>query len=179
MIRNFMNCVLNLVEQTGKKNVFEVGCGEGQVMGVLYQHGYHVAGMDYEQEAVEITRQNFKVHENIDINVRQGDVYGAWQGSEGGMVICCEVLEHLSEPEKALRIIADRTNDYFLVSVPREPIWCILHFLAGKNWKTWGNTPGHINHWGKKKFVRLCSHYGRVIEVRTPLPWIVVLVKKD
>lgn len=178
LIRSFMDCILELIGMTGKKNVFEVGCGEGQIMGVLYQSGYNVAGIDNELEAVEITERNFKIHEGMDIDVRQRDVYGDWQSMEEGMIICCEVLEHLAEPEKALEIITDRTNDYFLVSVPHEPVWCILNFLRGKYWRTWGNTPGHINHWSRKKFVELCSHYGKVMEVRTPLPWIIVLVKK-
>lgn len=179
LIHKFMNCVLELVGMTGKKNIFEVGCGEGQIMGVLYQHGYHVAGMDIASEAVEITRRNFRFHEGVEADVCQGDVYDTWKAFDDGIVICCEVLEHLPEPERALGIIADRTKEYFLLSVPREPIWCILNFLRGKYWKTWGNTPGHINHWGKRKFLRLCSNYGKVIEVRTPLPWIMVLVKKE
>jgi len=42
-----------------------------------------------------------------------------------------------------------------------------------------GNTPGHVNHWSKVGFHSLLTRHGRVLEVRTPLPWTVALVGLD
>ena len=94
------------------------------------------------------------------------------------MLICCEVLEHVTDPEQGIRIISECTDDYFIVSVPHEPIWRILNMLRGKYLKHFGNTPGHINHWTKHGFVRLVSKYGNIISINTPLPWIMVLAEK-
>lgn len=176
--RNFMKCVLDCMALTGMKDVFEIGCGEGQIMGILYDNGYQVSGIDIEDEAVQITKDNFR-SKGIDIDVREGSIYEAHSFERGRMILCCEVLEHLEEPEKALENIASATDGYLLVSVPREPLWCMLNMARGKYWSAWGNTPGHINHWSKRKFVSLCRKYGKVEKVMSPLPWTMVLIKTD
>lgn len=84
LIRNFMDKILELLSITGKKDIFEIGCGEGQIMGVLHQCGYSVAGMDYSWEAVDITKKNFRVHMGMDVDVKQGDIYEIKENLGGG-----------------------------------------------------------------------------------------------
>lgn len=177
LIRNFMRNLLKLIDQTNKKEIFEVGCGEGQILGVLLANGYEVSRIDYSEEAVEITKSNFKSI-GKEINVKVGNIYDM-NCFLGGMVLCCEVLEHLEAPGKAFDNLVKASDEYLLVSVPREPLWCILNFCRGKYWSTWGNTPGHINHWSKKKFIKLCKKYGKIVAVRSPIPWTMVLLKVD
>jgi len=93
------------------------------------------------------------------------------------LILCCEVLEHLDNPQQALSIIEKLSNPYFIVSVPREPIWSILNMFRGKYLQSFGNTPGHIHHWSKKEFVYLVSKYANIIEIRSPLPWTILLCK--
>ena len=177
LISGFMNSLLELLEHTGKKDIYEFGCGEGQVMGVLHQNGYTVAGFDLDETSVNIAKKNFQ-SQGIDADIQVGNIYSPKPMGKR-LVICCEVLEHLAHPDEALQIIREMTDEYFIVSVPREPLWCALNFVRGKYWKSLGNTPGHINHWSKRKFVELCSAYGTVIKVKSPLPWTMVLVKKN
>jgi hypothetical protein len=40
-----------------------------------------------------------------------------------------------------------------------------------------GNTPGHVNHWSKRGFVAFLSTVGEPVEVRSPFPWTMVLVR--
>lgn len=178
LIRNFMKCILDCLELTGKKRVFEIGCGEGQIMGIMHANGYQVSGIDIAEEAVEITKSNFHSI-GVDVNVKVGSIYDEHNFEYGKMILCCEVLEHLEDPEKALKNIVNATDGYLLVSVPREPLWCMLNMIRGKYWRTWGNTPGHINHWSKREFVRLCEKYGTVEKVMSPLPWTMVLIRKS
>lgn len=179
LINNFMKCILELLADVPNKNIFEVGCGEGQIMGVLYQNDYNVSGIDYSEEAVEITLNNFKNNLDVDIDAKAGSAYNIDDLKRNCTVLCCEVLEHLEDPQKALENISEVAEEYFLVSVPREPIWCILNLLRLKYIKSWGNTPGHINHWNKRQFIALCKNYGEVVAVRSPLPWTMVLLRKN
>lgn len=49
----------------------------------------------------------------------------------------------------------------------------------GKYWKDFGNTPGHIQHWSKKKFCRMVADNDmKIVSVKTPFPWTMVLAKK-
>ena len=97
------------------------------------------------------------------------------------MVVCSEVLEHLEEPENALKKINEITADkgYILLSVPNEPIWRICNMARGKYLKQLGNTPGHIQHWSKRTFCKMLTKNNmRIIETKTPFPWTMVLIAK-
>ncbi len=50
----------------------------------------------------------------------------------------------------------------------------------GKYLRDFGNTTGHLNHWSKGALVRLLeSRFGPVQEVKSPLPWTIVLARND
>ena len=177
LIRGFMISLLHMLEKTGKTDIYEFGCGEGQLLGILHQNGYKVAGFDLDETSVKIAKENFSSR-GWSVDIRIGNVYEKdWKFDVRGVIICCEVLEHLEKPKEALNNIWDKTDGYFIASVPREPLWRILNLIRGKYIKNLGNTPGHINHWSKRKFVGLCAKYGEVVEVKSPLPWTMVLVK--
>jgi hypothetical protein len=63
-----------------------------------------------------------------------------------------------------------------IVSVPHEPLWRALNVARGAYLRELGNTPGHLNHWTRRSFVRLLGRYGEVTQVRTPFPWTMLLV---
>jgi hypothetical protein len=47
----------------------------------------------------------------------------------------------------------------------------------GKYWRDLGNTPGHIQHWTRRRFVALV---GRVFDVRAvynPPPWTLIVAR--
>jgi len=73
---------------------------------------------------------------------------------------------------QALQRIVGR---HLIVSVPNEPLWSVLNLARGKYVTHWGNTPGHIQRWSKDGFIRVITKYFDVIEVRSPLPWTMLL----
>ena len=91
------------------------------------------------------------------------------------LVVCCEVLEHLEDPIKALNVLRSITGSHLVLSVPNEPVWRVLNMVRGKYWTDWGNTPGHIQHWSREGFIRFVSMYFQVTEIRSPVPWIMLL----
>jgi predicted SAM-dependent methyltransferase len=93
-------------------------------------------------------------------------------------ILCCEVLEHLEFPEKALKTLNTITGKYCLLSVPNEPLWRCLNMVRGKYIHDLGNTPGHIQHWSLHQFVKLIKKYMDVLMVKFVLPWTLVLSKK-
>jgi hypothetical protein len=86
-------------------------------------------------------------------------------------------LEHLEDPQFALRRLNELASPYLILSVPREPLWRFLNVCRGRYLTSAGNTPGHIQHWSKAEFVKLIERYVEVIDIATPLPWTVVLCK--
>jgi len=61
-----------------------------------------------------------------------------------------------------------------VLSVPREPIFRSCNLLAGRYVTDLGNTPGHLNHWSTRAFVRFVGTVAEVRAVATPFPWTVV-----
>jgi 2-polyprenyl-3-methyl-5-hydroxy-6-metoxy-1,4-benzoquinol methylase len=111
--------------------------------------------------------------------VFQADLLGDLPPLEpADLVVCCEVLEHVPDPEVALDRLHGLTRRHLIASVPREPLWRALNMARLKYLPTFGNTPGHIQHWSSRAFVALMSRRFRLLEVRRPLPWTMILAEK-
>jgi hypothetical protein len=88
-----------------------------------------------------------------------------------------EVLEHVPEPQAVLAEMCRVASRWLLVSVPREPLWRALNLARGAYLRELGNTPGHVNHWSRRAFTELLGGYGELVELRSPLPWTMALVR--
>jgi 2-polyprenyl-3-methyl-5-hydroxy-6-metoxy-1,4-benzoquinol methylase len=91
--------------------------------------------------------------------------------------MCLEVLEHLENPDRGLEELVRVCRGHLVVSVPREPLWRLLNMARLKYLPRLGNTPGHVNHWSTRSFVRWLARQAEVEAVRTPWPWTIVLAR--
>jgi hypothetical protein len=66
---------------------------------------------------------------------------------------------------------------HLLASVPREPLWRALNVARGAYVAQLGNTPGHLNHWSRRAFAAMMRTHGEVVELRSPFPWTMLLVR--
>jgi len=177
LVRNFNKTVVQLAGKVSPVSILEVGCGEGIVTKILLEstlskiHSIDISDIVISQarKNVNSERVNFEKRSIYDLNDEKK--YGA------ELVVCCEVMEHLLEPEEALRKLALMASPYCLFSVPREPLWRILNLLRGVYINKLGNTPGHTQHWSKRSFRRFVSPFFIVIETVTPLPWTFLLCR--
>jgi ubiquinone/menaquinone biosynthesis C-methylase UbiE len=93
------------------------------------------------------------------------------------LVLAIEVLEHVPDPALALRELRRVARRDVVLSVPREPIWRAANMARGKYFSDWGNTPGHIQHWTRAKFVELVGAHFDVVTVRSPMPWTMIAAR--
>jgi 2-polyprenyl-3-methyl-5-hydroxy-6-metoxy-1,4-benzoquinol methylase len=179
LMNGFLNSFDELTEKTGARKVYEVGCGEGNLSMRLHDRGWDIRGSDLEATSVAESNQQcttrgilpkFEARSLFDLTREE---------ASAELVICCEVLEHVPQTERALAILKSLANPYLLLSVPREPIWRMLNLARGKYITDLGNTPGHIQHWSSTNFVEMLRKTMKVVEVRTPLPWTMVLCRCD
>jgi 2-polyprenyl-3-methyl-5-hydroxy-6-metoxy-1,4-benzoquinol methylase len=177
MMQSFARSLNSLVKITGAKDIHEVGCGEGYWLQEWATRGIKTQGSDFSQIAIDMAKQNLKsAKQSIDLKVK--GIYDLEIESDSAtLIVCCEVLEHLDQPEKALEVLKRIARPYVILSVPNEPVWSILNMLRGKYWGSLGCTPGHIQKWSKEEFITLASKYFEVLEIRSPLPWTMLLGK--
>lgn len=177
LVNGFLDSFRELSRSTDARDALEVGCGEGHLSAILAGDGRSVRGIDISPAIIEQARSHPDNRTN-GARFEVGSVYDLSADSDAAeLVVCCEVMEHLEDPDRALSILARLARPYLLVSVPREPIWRMLNMARGRYLGDLGNTPGHVQHWSQRRFLDLLSRHVDVIAVRTPLPWTMALCR--
>lgn len=180
LVDNFFANIETLIEHLSLSEharILEVGCGAGisslRIQKFLQGKSFEVSDVDE-----DVLRLFQKIH--FPIPYRKEDVLQMERGdNEFDLIFLLEALEHISDYERALSEIFRVSKKYVIISTPNEPLWRLLNVLRGKYLSDLGNTPGHINHWSSRHLVDLLSRFGKVLDVRKPIPWTMVLVEKS
>jgi ubiquinone/menaquinone biosynthesis C-methylase UbiE len=172
MMQRFLRAVSQLYLSTRPGRVLEVGCGEGH----LSQHLIKLAHAPEVFQACDLSLVELASGLDERLSFCEADIYKLpFEDASFDLVICCEVLEHLEFPNQGLFEICRVSRRAVLISTPREPLWRCLNLLRGKYLNALGNTPGHVQHFSKSGLLRLLSPALDICEIRTPLPWTVIL----
>jgi 2-polyprenyl-3-methyl-5-hydroxy-6-metoxy-1,4-benzoquinol methylase len=177
LVANFTAHLRHLLRRSGARHVHEVGCGEGFLARRLAAEGYAVRGSDLSPATIaEARRRSAAITPPIAFQV--ADLYRLDPDRDAAeLVVCCEVLEHLPDPLRALDVLGQLARPHLIASVPKEPLWRILNVARGRYWSELGNTPGHLQRWSGRAFVALLAQRFDVVEVRNPLPWTMALCR--
>jgi 2-polyprenyl-3-methyl-5-hydroxy-6-metoxy-1,4-benzoquinol methylase len=168
--------MFELLDRASPDSILDVGCGEG----VLTEQWAdrtpgRVVGIDLEDPKL---RSEWEQRERPNLEFHAGDGHTLpYADGEFAAATAMEVLEHVPDPDAVLGEMARVASRWVLVSVPREPLWRGLNIARGAYLRELGNTPGHLNHWSKRGFASLLRRYGEVVELRSPLPWTMALVR--
>jgi 2-polyprenyl-3-methyl-5-hydroxy-6-metoxy-1,4-benzoquinol methylase len=174
LVGNFMASILATVRTAGNQDVHEIGCGEGHILGLLAGKGFKVAGCDISDSSLAVAAREASRHGFV-IPLAKQSIYELDSSRDAAdTVLCCEVLEHLTDPEAGLRQLLAITRKDLIVSVPNEPVWHLLNILRGKYLTALGNTPGHFQHWSSREFVEFVGRHAEIVSVKKPLPWTLV-----
>ena len=133
MMKGFKDAISELLDIAGKEfcQICETGCGEGEITSFIkdmYQNA-EIDAFDISEKV--IAEASEKIH---GINFYTGNIYTMEVRKPGeaekhilnkgryDLVICSEVLEHLEDPEQALKNIKELCNEngFILLSVPRN-----------------------------------------------------------
>ncbi|MCB2186234.1 MAG: class I SAM-dependent methyltransferase [Deltaproteobacteria bacterium] len=178
LMRGYDGALAELVAQASPRTIFEVGCGEGFWVLRWNQEGFTAKGCDFSQQVIELARANAAAAALPADTFQALSIYDLDASRAGyDLVVCCEVLEHLADPRAGLAALQQVTSDWLVVSVPREPLWRALNLARGKYLVAGGNTPGHVQHWSRRRFIGLLADYFQIVEVRSPLPWTMALCR--
>lgn len=179
MMSGFANAFDQLVDQTGSPQALEIGCGEAELSIRMARRGIRVSGCDIAPEAIEEAhRRVAAAGVEVELWVQGLEAFAGKAERAAPLVVCCEVLEHLDDPEQGLEILSGLAQPWLLCSVPREPIWRALNMARARYLTDLGNTPGHVNHWSRRGFERFVSTRFEIVRTLTPLPWTMLLCRR-
>lgn len=156
--------------------VLEVGCGEGELSMRLAARGHRVRGCDVSADVIDEARGRAR-SAGLAVEFWQCDIQDLTEQDAAPLIICCEVLEHLRDPQAGLERLALLARPWLIVSVPREPLWRAMNMARGKYLGQLGNTPGHLNHWGHGAFLSQLGERFDIVETASPVPWTMALCK--
>jgi SAM-dependent methyltransferase len=174
LLHRFLSSITRAVLSTGRRDIAEIGCADGYVYEFLRDHAgarFHYAGFDVDVDALERARRRFP-----GVTFAHGSIYDFKTNAD--LVLCLEVLEHLEEPDAALRHIASLDADDFIISVPHEPWFALGNLARGRHIATFGNLPDHVNRWTKAQFRRQLSPWFEVVKDYSSFPWIAYRLRK-
>ncbi len=172
----FLSTIASLVKSLESSKILDIGCGEGIVDNFLINNlsvnSSQIVGLDIESTCLKIARSI-----NPGVKFYQGSIYKLpFQDRSFDLVLALEILEHLEYPEKAIGELNRVSRDWVIISVPNDRMFRLGNMLRFKYLSSWGNTPNHIQHWGKRTLTSLISKYMRIIKIKTPLLlWLVLL----
>lgn len=178
LITGFNNDLAALAASCQPQTILDVGCGEGFTTIKISQKLPHsnIAAIDISPKAIRYAKQNNYAN-NITYN--RGDISNLSHHKHAfDLVVCNEVLEHLTGYKQALANLCQSSSKYVLISIPNEPWFQLGNFLRLKYLKNLGNHPQHVNHWTKAQFKNLLSQYGQVVSIKTSSFWNIGLLYK-
>ncbi len=177
LMSGFERALDDLFVRASPSSLLDVGCGEGVLVERWARRlgDRRVVGIDLEEASIQAGWAERQAP-NLEYRVMQAENL-PFAENEFDLATAVEVLEHVPDPEHTVSEMARCASGHLLVSVPREPLWRMLNMARGAYLSALGNTPGHLNHWSRRSFVGLLSRHGTVVEIRSPFPWTMLLVR--
>ncbi|MEJ5349192.1 MAG: class I SAM-dependent methyltransferase [Desulfosoma sp.] len=172
LISRFDRAVLESIRESSPSSVLEVGCGEGHVTDLILKSG--VSRLLATDISVSLIKENSMRSNDPRVTFKVADLMSLSVEERYDLVVCCEVLEHVEDPDRALDILHALDAREYVLSVPREPIWRILNICRGAYLRDLGNSPGHIHHFSRRAFVKFVERRFVVQSIRSPVPWTVL-----
>jgi 2-polyprenyl-3-methyl-5-hydroxy-6-metoxy-1,4-benzoquinol methylase len=145
-----------------KRDVFDLGCGNGSAAFWLSQHGYHITGVDPSAEGIAAANAAFP-----ELKLEQGTAYDDLAARYGTFpaLISLEVVEHVYSPREFVRTMFElvKSGGIAVVSTPYNGyLKNIAVAVTGKfdmhvN-PLWDH--GHIKFWSVKTLSQLLLDAG-------------------
>jgi len=175
-LNNFKSLLLEQIKQLHPESILDVGAGEGFTLEAirLQKIAKKIEGIEYTDEAIALGK---KLHPQV--TIKKGNIYELpYKPNSFDIVLCTEVMEHLENPEEALKELKRVSKKYLILSVPNEPLFTIQRIIRGKNIRKLGAHPEHIQHWSQGAFEKFVGSQLEIVDAKTPLPWTMVTAKK-
>jgi ubiquinone/menaquinone biosynthesis C-methylase UbiE len=154
----------------GVGRALEVGCGEGVIADTLTRRFAEVVALDLPDAGLRADWRAYRGPRFLHANAQELPF------ADGlfDVVVAAEVLEHLPDPQQGLAEMARVGRRHLVLSVPHEPIFRGCNLATGRYVRDLGNTPGHLNHWTRRGFVRFVSQVADIRAVTSPFPWTTI-----
>ncbi|MBN1356421.1 class I SAM-dependent methyltransferase [bacterium] len=179
LVKGFLNTLYSAIDLTGGTGgILEIGAGDGSLSTRILDRYPDFISLTALDPGFNILKQG-KFRDRR-IRFANASIYELpFPDASFDLVLIPEVLEHLENPLAGLAESIRVGRDHFIISVPWEPAWRVGNFLTGRYVSSWGDTPGHIQHWSRSGIIRLIGNRLKILRVLKPFPWTMILARKS
>ncbi|MFQ5771347.1 MAG: class I SAM-dependent methyltransferase [bacterium] len=130
----FVADILTSIKLIANLKVLDIGCGEGGTALALAHRGANVVALDFNPKRVQKLKQKV-VHYNKHIAVVEGHVEDLrYPNASFDWVILQDVLEHLPNPDRAIKEIRRVLKPGGLVYISTPNRWSPFNFICDPHW---------------------------------------------
>ena len=117
--RHLRRLIKSLIHSLTFESVLDVGCGQGSLLAELQAEFPHIKayGIDFSSSAVELAQSRLPQGEFKTLDITKEFLEKTFD-----LVICTEVLEHISDDLAVMKNLARMTEKYLLISTPQGRI---------------------------------------------------------
>ncbi len=146
----------------------DIGTGEGICLERLEVDAEQSIGVDFRHDKLRSARR--RLPDIVAIRADAGML--PLRNASVDLVLCIEVLEHLTQPDRAIEELARVTDGQCLVSVPWEPFFRLGNLARGKNLARWGNDPEHVAWFTTRRLHLALSRCFDEVTIQRSFPWL-------
>jgi SAM-dependent methyltransferase len=157
------------------EKMLDVGCGNGLSLLQARSLGVEAWGIEADPNVDRIARQ-------MNLRIHQGSLYDEpFEGTDFDLIVLNQVIEHIPEPDRALKVIRGRLSAggrVVMIFPNVNSLWCRL---SGLNWINW-HIPYHLHHFSLASFTQMAKRCGfRVVRSRTITPngWTLLQIRAN
>ncbi len=146
-----------LAKQHNCKSILDLGCGPAKKLNLLFKDGFKIFGVD-QQSTIDICKKIHKSGNYITENLEKPQLKLKSFIEYADMIICADVIEHMSDPQHILNYIKhfSTKKTLILLSTPERDT------LLGKDAMQPSN-PSHIREWQLDEFRKYLEENGFTI----------------
>lgn len=176
LLKKFTDRIISIIGDIRPKKILDAGCGEGFIARAILFHYPQIeyTGIELDKNTVQKARDKVKQAKFINGSITALP----FKDKSFDLVICLEVLEHLSSPLQGLKELCRVSKKTVLVSVPDEPLFSYLRLIFFHDILRLGKHPEHLNFWNKRTFSVFLKKYFKKIILFKSIPWLIALANK-
>jgi SAM-dependent methyltransferase len=155
------------------EKLLDVGCGSGLSLLQAQALGADAWGIEADPNAVRIAQQ-------LSLRIHQGSLHDEpFEGINFDLIVLNQVIEHIPEPDRALRFIRGRLATGGRVVLVFPNVNSLWRRLSGLNWINW-HVPYHLHHFTLRTFSQMAERCGFCVtrsRTITPNGWTLLQIR--
>jgi hypothetical protein len=143
----------NFMKENNLKKVIDVGCGSGYKLVKYLSDDFETLGIETEPCYSLLLKKYPQNNWSLSGEAEKSFDYSTVKDSD--VVLCCDVIEHIVNPDDLIKYLLSFTCKYYIISTPCREILCKHPKFSSFYGRSWNGPPRnscHVREWTMNEF---------------------------